>query len=370
VRRVAALAGVAGVALLVAGAPSAQAGCGGVQTAAPSGHRHAGVPPLAIGDSTMLLAMPYLAREGFAVNAHGCRQYDEALALLRHLRGARLLPHLVLVALGADGSITRSDVDQTLSIMGSGRILVLVTPRELGGGSGSDAATVRLAGRRHPGRVRVLDWVAYASGHGGWFQPDGLHLTFTGAAAFAGFLRPALAVAFAPTTLTVSGRLPVRVGVPASAVDFRTRLTVPSGWAVSGRHVHAGAPDVDLITPGACAFHLRLSARAADTAPPAAAADHLRALVPAGARRGDTRRGPDRSGGLEPALWTAWRGGGAVGGAWSLDLGPSPGSGTGVDRSFLDWTVATARGGHCPGTASRQAQAQTLGLLASLRVSG
>ena len=36
------------------------------------------------------------------------------------------------------------------------RLLVLVTPRELGGGSGSDAATVRDEARRHRGRIRLL----------------------------------------------------------------------------------------------------------------------------------------------------------------------------------------------------------------------
>src|SRR5947199_7924225 len=76
----------------VASPASAQGGCGGVQAAAPTRHHGPGAAPLAIGDSTMLLALPYLAREGFEVNAHGCREYDEALALLRGLRAGRRLP--------------------------------------------------------------------------------------------------------------------------------------------------------------------------------------------------------------------------------------------------------------------------------------
>jgi hypothetical protein len=51
----------------------AVAGCGGVKYAAPRhidpGHR----PPLAVGDSTMLLAVEALARIGFEANARGCR---------------------------------------------------------------------------------------------------------------------------------------------------------------------------------------------------------------------------------------------------------------------------------------------------------
>ena len=155
-------------------------------------------PPLAIGDSTMLLALPQLAAAGFDVNAHGCRQFGEALALLSGLAHAHLLPHLVVIALGGDGSVTSADVAETLQILGRGRELVLVTPRELGGGSGSDAETVRASGRARPSQIHVLDWVRESEGHSAWFQPDGLHLTFSGADAFTRFLRHAFAYA-APT---------------------------------------------------------------------------------------------------------------------------------------------------------------------------
>src|SRR5580765_6477780 len=48
--------------------PVASAGCGGVETAAPK-RKVARRPPLAIGDSSMLLALPALARVGYRVNA-------------------------------------------------------------------------------------------------------------------------------------------------------------------------------------------------------------------------------------------------------------------------------------------------------------
>ena len=34
----------------------------------------------------------------------------------------------------------------------------------------------------------MLDWVRFSNGHPAWFQPDGLHLTFDGAAALARLL--------------------------------------------------------------------------------------------------------------------------------------------------------------------------------------
>ena len=171
-------------------------GCGGVETASAKHHPGGQLPPLAIGDSTMLLALYDLAGRGFDANAHGCREWSEALQLLRGLKARGRLPHMVVIALGADGSVTHDDIGQTLGLLCCTRLLVLVTPRELGGGSGSDAATVREEVRRHRGRAKLLDWVRFSAGHGGWFQPDGLHLTTAGAQAFTGFLARALPWAY------------------------------------------------------------------------------------------------------------------------------------------------------------------------------
>ena len=169
-------------------APVARAGCGGVETASPK-HKVAPRPPLAVGDSSMLLALPALARVGYKVNARGCRQFAEGLRLLRDTRRRHELPHLVVLALGADASVTAGEIQQAKKILGPKRKLGLVTPRELGGGQSNDANVIRNAGQRDPERVKVLDWVHYSAGHNNWFQPDGLHLTFTGAKAFARLLK-------------------------------------------------------------------------------------------------------------------------------------------------------------------------------------
>jgi hypothetical protein len=171
-------------------------GCGGVETAS-AAHGHDGMrPPLAIGDSTMLLALYDLAGIGYEANAHGCRQFPEALALLRARKAQGTLPHMVVIALGADGSVTHDGIGETLGVLCCTHLLVLVTPRELGGGSGSDAVTVRQEVRRHHNRAMLLDWVAYSAGHSDWFQPDGLHLTTAGALAFTRLLREALPFAY------------------------------------------------------------------------------------------------------------------------------------------------------------------------------
>ena len=178
----------AAVLVTVLMAPAAHAGCGGVEIASPR-HKVAPRPPLAIGDSSMLLALPALSRVGYRVNARGCRAYPEGLRLLRAEARRHRLPHLVVIALGSDQSVTGGDISRALKILGPNRKLGLVTPRETGGGESNDATVIRNAGARSPQRIKVLDWVHYSAGHASWFQPDGLHLTFSGAKAFARLLK-------------------------------------------------------------------------------------------------------------------------------------------------------------------------------------
>jgi lysophospholipase L1-like esterase len=177
------------LALLALAAPAADAACGGPQQEKPRKDVNFGRAPIAIGDSPMLLALPDLAGVGYRANARGCRQWPEGLALIRQLRSEDHLPKLVVVALGSNGYVTRPNIHAALDLVGKDRTLGLVTPRESGGGSSHDADIVRSEARKHKNRTVLLDWVEYSAGHSAWFQPDGLHLTFEGAAAFARLLK-------------------------------------------------------------------------------------------------------------------------------------------------------------------------------------
>jgi len=188
---VVAVAAAAGV-VLGAGEARAVGACDAQKRLRPT-HRVPGRPaPLALGNSVMLGAAVALARAGFEVDARGCRQMGAGIDILAQRRRAGTLPPVVVVALGTNGEITSGDVRRALRVVGPRRLLVLVTPRELGGGSGADAAVVRAAGRRHPGRVRVADWVRYSAGRGSWFGGDGIHLGPAAAAGMVRMLRPYL----------------------------------------------------------------------------------------------------------------------------------------------------------------------------------
>jgi hypothetical protein len=181
--------------------PTARAAaCGGTELfeAAPS--FVPGRAPLAIGDSVLLGAAAAVAARGYTVDVRGCRQVGEGLALLRSRRRAGTLPRFVAIVLGTNGPIARGDVHAALRIVGPGRLLGLVTPRELGGGSGSDAATLRAVARERPHRTLLLDWVAFASGRPGLTYGDGIHLAPEGQDAMAELLARGLERAYPLTS--------------------------------------------------------------------------------------------------------------------------------------------------------------------------
>jgi hypothetical protein len=141
-----------------------------------------------VGDSTMIFAVPYLAQHRMQANARGCRMWREGMDLLRARKRSHSLPHLVVMGLGANWVISRGDIEAAVRLLGPKRVLGLIAPREEGGGTSSDAYNVRRAGRRHRNRVKVLDWPRYSAGHGNWFSGDGLHMSYTGASAYARFI--------------------------------------------------------------------------------------------------------------------------------------------------------------------------------------
>ena len=183
-------------ALVVALPAAAHAACGGVKTAGSKRNLAKGPEPLAIGDSVMLLAVEPLARVGFNTNAQGCRQWRQGQAILRRKKRERRLPRLVVMALGTNWYITRDEIGRTRRLLGRKRVLAIVTPRDPGGSG--DAKRIRAAGRAHPRRIKVLDWVRHSRGHGDWFGPDGFHLTYTGVTNYVRFIRRSLRWANGP----------------------------------------------------------------------------------------------------------------------------------------------------------------------------
>ena len=105
---------------------------------------------------------------------------------------------------------------------------------------------VRAAAGRHP-ELTVVDWNLYSRSHPDWFQPDGLHLTDTGAVAMAtlvhqslddlGLVAPPPARAPAIVTKTLPE---ARVGRPYLALLTASGGTSPVHWARVAGTIPAG----------------------------------------------------------------------------------------------------------------------------------
>src|SRR3954447_18551737 len=177
-------------AALAAAAQPAGACCRRVHLLPHGDATHARWPPLAIGDSVMIPAARRLARSGFEVDAREGRFMRSAIKMLAKRKRRHRRPHLVVVALGTNYPATYGEIRRALRLLGPGRVLAMVTPwrsyRALDSGASWHAK------RRHPHRVRVVDWAAAAAGHSSWFRGDGTHLRPAGARAYARVLRAAL----------------------------------------------------------------------------------------------------------------------------------------------------------------------------------
>jgi hypothetical protein len=184
--------GLIAAACLVGAAP-ASAGCGGVEHRQPYWRSAKYRPPLIIGDSVLLGAMPDVARIGFEIDTRGCRGWAEGQHVVWARRHAHTLPHLVVMQLGTDFSVSVGQVRTVLNLLGHKRVLGLVTPREAGGFGGPDAQNMRKAAARWPGRVVLVDWARDTRTRHDWFAPDGIHLSYAGAAGLARHLKPLLA---------------------------------------------------------------------------------------------------------------------------------------------------------------------------------
>lgn len=185
---------LAGALIALAAGAAPAAACNASKTAVPAHVAKRATPaPWVIGDSTGIIAAPLLGRMGVETDAHGCRWFEQGVAMVAR-RPARRRPTAVVLALGANGSATRGDIARARRVVGPRRFLILVTPRNY-----PDARAAMLAAARaHPDRVATLDWTVASAGRGDWFFGDGLHVNPTGARHWARLIREGLRPFFPP----------------------------------------------------------------------------------------------------------------------------------------------------------------------------
>jgi hypothetical protein len=240
VKRRAAAVCLAAAGLLLSAAPAQAVECADVFSKVRQSDRLA---PFVVGDSVTVPAGDFLGEMGFAVDAVACRTFAQGLEVMAE----RSLPDLVVVALGSNGEVSGAELEHALELVGPFARLMLVLPKELGGGPDPDGGLMRAFADAHPDQVSILDWPAYSGEHGNWFAPDGLHLTTDGAQGFAQMIGEG--VEFAPVEEIEPPRTPRR--------ERRTTQRAPAAvgdpalawlWEAVGRTIAAVlAPGVRLL---------------------------------------------------------------------------------------------------------------------------
>lgn len=137
---------------------------------------------MAIGDSVMLGAASELRAvlgPGAVIDAKVGRQVKAGIALLRAHKAAGRLGDTVLLHLGNNGTFTREQFDEIMSVLGPERTVIFVTVKVPRRWQGSVNETLRASVERYR-HALLVDWNRHSATLRGAFGRDGVHLRPTG----------------------------------------------------------------------------------------------------------------------------------------------------------------------------------------------
>jgi lysophospholipase L1-like esterase len=142
---------------------------------------------LAIGDSVMLGAKSELKAHGFSVvDAVVSRQFYAAPTRVVYRKRRGKLPKNVVIHLGTNGIVRLSDCDHAVQAAGNRRVFLVNLKGPLSWRT-LDNHRLRRCARRF-GNAYLVNWYRYSHDHPSWFARDGIHLTSSGARAYAGLI--------------------------------------------------------------------------------------------------------------------------------------------------------------------------------------
>ncbi|MEJ8303430.1 acyltransferase family protein [Saccharibacillus sacchari] len=146
-----------------------------------------------IGDSVILDAKPYLEESIAKVFVDGKvgRQMWEAPDLLSQLESQQKLGGRVVIELGTNGSFNTKKLNEVLDNLQSKERIYLVTVRVPRSWERTVNRSLTEASERY-NNVSLIDWFSVSAGHNDYFSEDGVHLTPTGAEAFAALVKQAI----------------------------------------------------------------------------------------------------------------------------------------------------------------------------------
>jgi hypothetical protein len=147
-------------------------------------------PVSAVGDSIMIDIQPYLQTDipGVQVDGMVSRQFETGIGVVQADRAAGTLGAVLVVELGANGTVTASDFDAMMQAAAGVKRVVFVNINVPRPWEAPDNAVLAAGVARYPGVAVLADWNTLSAPHPEWFTSDQVHLEPAGAQAMAGLV--------------------------------------------------------------------------------------------------------------------------------------------------------------------------------------
>jgi hypothetical protein len=140
----------------------------------------------AIGDSVMLGAAARLSASlpNLDLDSQVGRQAWAAAALLRQRKESGQLGQIVLVHIGNNGTLTRGEFEEIMSILGDEREVIFLNLKVPRSWQDSNNAVLEQGVQGHP-NAKLIDWHGLTMDHPELFASDQIHLSGSGAELYA-----------------------------------------------------------------------------------------------------------------------------------------------------------------------------------------
>ncbi|KFM95003.1 acetyltransferase [Bacillus clarus] len=140
----------------------------------------------AVGDSIMIDIAPYLKNTfpNIRIDAKIGRQMSQAIPAVEQLKNEGNLGNHVIIGLGTNGAFTKEQLTSLIEVIGNERKIILINTRVPRPWESLVNEKLKEVASTYK-NVVLVDWHSASAGNKAYFEPDGVHLTKTGAEAYA-----------------------------------------------------------------------------------------------------------------------------------------------------------------------------------------
>ena len=117
-------------------------------------------PPIAVGESVMLGAVPQLHVGGFAVYAEESHQADWVVGVVGQLRAYEQIGNTIVIQTGTNGQLTAEQLDAIMALLPAEEVpqVVFLTVRAPKPWIDGNNELIRALPAKYPNQVKVLEW--------------------------------------------------------------------------------------------------------------------------------------------------------------------------------------------------------------------